>query len=857
MKVLKGNNINTVPFYAVSFLSGAAALIYQITWIKRFSNLFGLHILSVSLVLGTFMAGLALGSLIFGRISDRKNPVLLFVILESALAAFAFLFPFLFQRLSVLYTFFAGLFQQSVTDYQFLRFVLAFLFLIIPSTCIGGTLPVLVRIITKHIGQLGKNLGLLYAINNLGALAGCLISGFILIRNIGISGSLTTGGLLNLFNVVFILLLLYLPAIKRSQSLINLPSAKPSLSLLNVSVAKSSGTEISAKPSTKILDQDFSCEIRSHLKPLPVKILILLLVVFAFEGFTTLSFEVLWTRVFTEFSYDKTVYLYSVIIAGFIAGLSLGSFIISRYINRIKDLVAFTGWLETGIGFLSLLQLILATLYMPALIEKRELYSTWAGVSGHEYVLILIFIQFPVILMGMTLPVVGRLYAQNIQDLGRKIGIIGMLDTLGSIAGSIIAGFVLMPLMGVTRAIIFTALINIILGILIFGFHPEKKIQFRKSLIPAIIVSAILMLVLHPRDPYFKTKFGKKPGEEIVYYKEAACGTVTIHRYQLGYSALSINGVLFAYNTSDDLRSHRMLACMPYFFHPQPDNVLILGFGLGITAGFFTIADITGITVAEICPPVVQASALYFAYPNHDVRNDRRLELIPEDGRAWLLASGRKFDIITCDAIHPRFGNNLYTREYYETCRKHLNEEGVICQWMPTNWMTESEYRSLLKTFQSVFPAVSLWYVNRGVTLAVGTIGPADISIEKLLSQMDNRQVREDLAETDILGPEMLLARFCMKGEEYADYCREGKINTDNHPFVEYGKEFSMAPNPDILQSLLGASWNTYEIVSGWKELQSDTSGFDVKLNYTKATIHEEIKQDVERLKLEQRAESK
>jgi spermidine synthase len=866
MRILSRNKISTVPFYAVSFLSGAAALIYQVTWIKKFSSLFGLQVLSVSLVLGTFMAGLAVGSLIFGRLSDRKSPLLLYVLLEFALALFAVLFPLLFQKFSDLYTFLGGLFNQSLTGIHLLRFILSFMFLIIPSTCIGGTLPVLVRIVTKQIGGLGRNLGLIYAINSLGALAGCLITGFFLIKNTGISGSMIAGAILNLFNAALILGLNMLFSFR--SKMIGFPEEKTSHWSPNESAmeAKQEGLTPGAFTGTtrEVLDQGLQPveqitgtisqyrDTKYLLNPLPRSILILLLVVFTVEGFTTLSFEVLWTRVFTEFSYDKSVYLYSVIIAGFIAGLSLGSFIISKYINRIADPVSLMGWLETGIGLLSLVQLILATVYIPVLIEKRELYSSWAGVSGREYLFIFLFIQFPVILMGMTLPVIGRLFARNMEDLGRKIGIIGMLDTLGSIAGSFIGGFVMLPLLGVAGSIILTALLNIIMGILILGFHPEKKLGFRRSLVPAIILTSFLLIVLHPRDPYFKTKFGKKPGEEIVYYNEAACGTVTIHRYPLGYSALSINGVLFAYNTSDDLRSHRMLACMPYFFNSRPEDVLVLGFGLGITAGFFTVEDIKSITVAEICPPVIQASALYFAYPNHDIKNDRRLQIIPEDGRAWLLCSDRKFDIITCDAIHPRFGNNLYTREYYELCREHLTEDGVICQWMPTNWMTEYEYKSLLKTFQSVFPDASLWYVNRGVTLAVGTIGPKKIPIEMLLKRMDNRQIRDDLAETDILGPEMLLARFCMKGEEYADYCRNGKINTDDHPFVEYGREFRMAPNPDILQSLQDAAWNSYDIMTGWDEIKRDTSGFDIKLNYSRATIREELLQDIERLRMEE-----
>ena len=482
------NNLKNLPFYTVSFLSGVTALIYQITWIKRFGHIFGLHILSVIVVLGTFMTGLALGSLIFGRISDRKDPAKLFVILEAGLAIFAFLFHFLFQGFSDLYTFMGSYFQHSLTGIHLLRFVLSFLFLIVPSTIIGGTLPVLVRVVTKQIGSLGRNLGMIYALNNLGALAGCLLTGLFLIKNAGIAGSMITGGLINLFNASFILIL----------------------------VAGSANKTMAAVVSEE-------SDNRYWLNPLPRNILILLLVVFTAEGFTTLSFEVLWTRVFVEFSYDKTVYLYSVIIAAFISGLSLGGFIISKYINKLTDLVAFTGYLEAAIGMLSLIQLILAILFIPGLIEKRELYSSWEAVSLREYLLIFLFIQIPVILMGMTLPVIGRLYARDMADLGGKIGIIGMLDTAGSIAGAFIAGFIMLPVLGVTRSIILTALVNIIMGILVLGFHPEKKARFRRSLVPVIVIITLLLVMLHPTDPYFKTKIWKKPGHVIVYYEEAAC----------------------------------------------------------------------------------------------------------------------------------------------------------------------------------------------------------------------------------------------------------------------------------------------------------------------------------------------
>jgi hypothetical protein len=170
---------------------------------------------------------------------------------------------------------------------------------------------------------------------------------------------------------------------------------------------------------------------------------------------------------------------------------------------------------------------------------------------------------------------------------------------------------------------------------------------------------------------------------------------------------------------------------------------------------------------------------------------------------------------------------------------------------MPTNWITEAEYKSLLKTFQSVFPDASLWYVNRGVTLAVGTTGTQGINLQILRDRMRRQQIRDDLAEADILGPEMLIARFSMKDEDFAMYCLDGEINTDNHPFIEYGKVASMAPNPDILKSLYNASWDYYDILTGWNEIQNDTSGFDMRTDYYRLYIKEEILQDIEMLRME------
>jgi spermidine synthase len=241
--------------------------------------------------------------------------------------------------------------------------------------------------------------------------------------------------------------------------------------------------------------------------------------------------------------------------------------------------------------------------------------------------------------------------------------------------------------------------------------------------------------------------------------------------------------------------------------------VLVIGYGMGITASCFRESDISEIQVAEICLPVIEASAKWFSLWNHDIINSPELQIIADDGRSWLQVTGRTYDIITCDANHPRHSTNLFTREFFSLCKSRLSENGVMCHWMPTNWLTQDEYKSVLKAFIDVFGQSSLWYVNRGVTLIIGTTKPARIEAKRLNQLFTNRNIYGDLTETDILNPEMMLARLCMDSVELNHYCEGIRSNTDDYPTVEFGKLVGMAPSVEILNSLYNSGWRFEEAV--------------------------------------------
>ena len=682
--------------FLVLFLSGVSALIYQIIWIRKFGLVFGVHVFSMSTVLTAFMAGLALGALFFGRLVDkRKNPLLLFLTLELGIGLFAVFLPLTFRGLSEVYASISRNIPLGNYSIQLIRFLLSFFFLLIPTTLMGGTMPVIVKIFTDNIEKVGSRVSLLYGTNNLGAVVGGFLAGFVIIQHLGLNQSGYLAATLNLINAVMVFLVVHF-----TQKLDY--NSEPKIVQDNVS-------------SGKIISSG---------------LLKLILWIFAIEGFTTLSYELIWSRILIDFSIDKSVYFSSTIVISFIFGLSLGSFLVSGYLDKSKNLLTFLGLIEIFIGLLSVFFLLFFVRLAPKLVDQRSMLDSWLQTAGKEYFIFFLILTPPTLLMGITYPLVTKLAANNLAFLGRKMGLLGFLDTIGSVVGSFVAGFVMIPFLGVVKSFIITVCINLAIGLLVFIVHPVLLGRQKAAITGITLLIAILMMVRIPSGSYTrewwdKTKrswFDNNYYESILFFDEGPAGTVTVRKYPHGL-ALNINGHNTAYSTSKDLRVNRQLGYMPYLLHPEPKSALVIGFGMGATACSLVQPDMERVDVAEICSGVIKAAHI-FAPWNRNVILHPKVHLYDDDGRSIVFMTNKKYDIITSNAIHPRLSNNIYTKDFYELCRKKLTENGILCQWMTQNWLTGEEYKALVKAFTEAMPYSYLWYVNEYSTLIIGTMQP-------------------------------------------------------------------------------------------------------------------------------------
>ena len=824
---MQNRTINRMPqiiLFAVLFLSGVSALIYQIVWIRRFGLVFGVDVFTMATVLSAFMGGLAIGSLIFGRLADKiKSPLKLFLLLEFGIGLFAVLFPFTFKGLINLYTPIIQNLGLSGYSGQVVKFLFSFIYLLIPATLMGGTLPVIFKFFVRQLNSLGWQVSNLFAINNLGAVTGCFLAGFILIKTFGITTSLYIAASINLINAIVVFLVFKSIAVENNVE-------ENADSVIN-------NTDNSNKLSKPMLR--------------------LVLWVFAIEGFATLAFEVIWTRIFIGFSFDKTTYFYSIIVLGFVFGLSLGSFLISKWIDRKKNLVTLLATLEILIGLISLALLMLFSKLSLTLNLQRTVFDPWMKIIGKEYMLFFLILVIPATLTGMVYPIVSKLYADNIEKLGNRMGMIGFLDTIGSVIGSFIAGFVLIPLLGVVMSFISIVLLNITLGILLLCFNKLMDKKLKVILLSVTIVLSMLLLLKAPNKKYFswwdKSRYELWTNfvEKIPFYYEGVDATVTLRQYHT-YMALNINGHNTAYTSLKDQIVNRMLGYIPYMVHPQPKRALVIGFGLGFTVESLIQPEIDTVDVAEICTGVIK-SGLAMNWWNNAALKHPKVHCYLEDGREFLFKSRVRYDIITSNAVHPRLSNNIYTQDFYELCKNRMNKGGIMCQWATPNWMNEPEFKAQVKAFINAFAYCQLWYINEYTIILIGSEEPININYGIISERFKNEKVKVDLKNINMTEPYEFVSQFSIERDVLMKYCQGAVSNTDDYPIVEFSKTVNLAPDTSALQFIYDIPDN-YKNIDFGKQI-SDTSKIELLRKIAISSLNRKrmVKETIESVKYQVR----
>ena len=758
--------------------SGMSGLIYEITWTRIFTLLFGNTTYAISTVLTAFMAGLAGGSFIFGRIADKvKSPLTLYAVLEVCIGISALLVP---PSLSILDNFYISILGDSLPSAFYsnsVRFLISFFILFIPTTLMGGTLPVLSRYFIHKKEELGWNIGVLYAVNTLGAVIGCFMTGYMLIAAIGMKNTALLAVFINIAVGVVAMIL----ALKIGISPSNQESVEGGQ---GVKGSKGQG--------------------KKGLKPLNPRTLetsnpSLLLFFFGLSGFTSLSYEILWTRAFS-LTFYSTIYLFSNILTVFLLGIALGSLVFTRFIDNPLppfskgdstsrggiDLVRVFGIIEFLIGVCALLSIIFFQWLPFGMNSISSLFDemTWQKNILITFVIAMIVMIIPTLLMGITFPLIGRLYTDNLDLLGRKIGDVYSVNTIGSIVGSFLSGFFLIPFFGVQKSILLVSFINLLIGVVIIYRSPTGI----NGLKWPCLTSAVIILFAFGKIATADVNMGVgySISGNIIFSKEDVSGTVKVVEDEGGsFRTLMVNNYSLA--TSGDVAVR--FGHIPLLLHNKPEDILIISLGSGITVGAVGQHPVKNIECVEIVPGVVDAAG-FFERENHDILKDPRLRLTIWDGRNYLLMTKNKYDVLISDLFQPDSAGtgNLYSKEHYQNSRDRLKNSGFMAQWLPLYQLSTEDLKVIMATFSTVFPHVSVWYgdINsvKPTLLLLGSESPLKIDIEHLQEKMRQEGVVSDIIEKD--NPFAFMSFFIMDEKGVSKFIEGAVLNTDDKPFIEF-----------------------------------------------------------------------
>ena len=741
--------------YVLFFFSGATGLIYEVTWTRMFAFAFGNTTYAVSAVLSAFMAGLALGSALFGRYIDgRGNELKIYALLELGIGLSALGIPLALQFLDLFYALIYQKLSFSIWALTASRAVLSFVVLLVPTFLIGATLPVMSKFAVARPGQIPVRVGLLYALNTLGAAAGCFATGFAFLEYFGVQGSsnLAVAGNLVLAAVFGQLARMQPP-----------PAGEP---------AVPEDRDQEAKPVIS----------RRYLS--------LILAGFALAGFTSLGYEVLWTRLLV-FKLKTTVYAFSIMLTIFLAGIGLGSALLAALEKRykIKNHLSLFGFIEAAIGLWALGSILLFG-------ELDRFFgpwsSTWSVRVAEQMMVAASFMLVPTLLMGAAFPTVSRIYVRHIRHLGASIGDVYSINTLGSVFGACFTGFFLVRMLGTQNSLVLMALLNLLIATVIFSCDPvpSRRRVFAPVLLWAVAIATIIAI---PRDLLFQFyNTGEEEMDsrvEILHAVEGVGGITTIHALPNGDRVISTGSVNVA-GTSPTLRSTQKLqAHIPMLLHPRAEKVLQIGFGSGETARILTTYPIRQLDVAEISQSVLDAASTYFHDINQGVVAHPKFRAFVMDGANYLRLTERRYDLIMNDSIWPFYAGNsgLYTHEHFLAGRQHLRPGGLMTSWLPLDMRLDS-FKTILKTFHSVFPYFSVWvsptHYNKHALL-VGSVEPLHIDVVDYMKRFD-LYAQEDLEEVEVADPALLLDCFMGDEKALAGELEDTPVHTVDRPILEF-----------------------------------------------------------------------
>jgi spermidine synthase len=738
-----------LPVCLLFFGSGSVGLIYEVAWARQLQLLFGSTVFSISTILAAFFSGMALGSYIMGRWGNLGSPVRIYGILEICVGLYVLAMPLLLGLVDKAYLDIAPIFINRFLAAQAVKFLLCFSVLVIPCTLMGGTLPVLSRALIRDPENTGSSAGILYSVNTLGAVAGAGIAGFYLIQRFGIFAVVLGGGTLS---IIIGLLALFISFVFKEPG---------------------KGSE-SVQRCNRSSDHDW----------VPAAF-------YGVSGFCALSYEILWTRSLLQ-TFVSSTYAFTAVLMIYLLGLGAGSNFASIFVKRIKNPGAWFAGLQTGLGitvFCGMILLPKISMWHDALTLEKGLIMSMILTAG-------ILLLLPCFFMGAMFPLVAA-WAAGEREAGHTVGRIYSANTVGAILGSLCTSFLLIPLMGIRCSMIVLVAANMVVGVAVFRF------KMKDGNIPGVrILSAgtVLFLVIMPFVTPQKI-FTPAMGRDFrpLYYNEGIVANVSVWQCTApgrDFKVLKMNRVLQSGGTDrHGLMVQRRQGHLPMLLHRNPQSVLVIGLATGVTLASAAEHNARHLDCVEIVPSQLDA-VKFFSKENGNVRDDPRVRVIIDDGRSFLRTTRTRYDVIIGDLFQVQSAGtgNLYAVDHVETCRDRLKPGGIMVQWFPLQQLRESDFKSAVRSFTTVFEHVQLWFCDtspeKPVMALVASMEPMRLELDLIKKRIVQSKSRT-LSSTGYDDPFLLISHCIMQTQSVKEYAGKAPLNTYDHPVIEFSAPFA------------------------------------------------------------------
>lgn len=761
--------------------SGLAGLLYEVSWTRLVTLFIGHTTAAASAVVAAFLGGLAVGAAVGGGVASQLTPLRslhVYVALELFVAAAAVLLPL---ELSALTPLLRWAYADGEPGWLFpaIRLASCLALVFAPAAALGATFPMAIRWFARASPSPARPASVLYVLNTAGAAAGSLLAGFVLIPTLGVSGTVAVG---------------------MAASVLAAGAAVGAVVTGSSGASGSSGSAGStgSKPERR------KAEARGAGSP-QVTPRWVAAVVLALTGFAMLVHEIAWTRVLSLIL-GPTTYAVGATLAAVITGLAIGGGIGARLLARSPRP---SGWL---VSTLVLGAVAATSTYclvggpIPRLVAARVAASS---ADADRLLVEGVALAFALIVptaafVGAAFPLALAISHDPATPAARRFGLVYALNTIAAVTGSLAAGFLLIPWLGLqsTLRVVSATLVTAAAVVLVRGaVRPQGRAAGWTG-----AGAAVLLIVASPpwdRDllasgAYLYAPFVPKDLDleamlkagTLLYYREGAPATVTVKRLT-GTTTLAVDGKTDASNRGDML-AQKLIAHLPLLLHDAPRQVAIIGLGSGATLGAALRHPIERADVIEISPEVVEASRFFLA-ENGDALKDPRAHLIVGDGRSHLRLARRRYDVVISEPSNPWIAGvaALFTREFFEAARDRLTPGGLMCQWANAYNISDADLRAIVATFRSVFPDATAWLVGESDVVLLGSAPGAvprgvQARLDRIAANWTRPGVADDLATLDVVEPFSIWSLYAGGPKELDGYARGASIFTDDRLTLEF-----------------------------------------------------------------------